>query len=100
MFLKLRDHCGKGTRNISARRSGNLCLLVVSEATPIKSHQHYCLNMNRTTRTTIVDKPKWTGERPWSHNPTQTEKKKKAPQVIKKPEVGESVHPSEEHDSW
>jgi hypothetical protein len=45
-----------------ARVSGSLlwncCLLIMSEATPIKSHQQNCFIMRSTTATTI-DMPKW-----------------------------------------
>ena len=46
-----------------------LCLLVISEATPIKSHQPDFPNMKRI-RMTPKDTPKWTGEILQGLNPT------------------------------
>ena len=47
--LRLSDHCGTGGRK-SVRSQGIRslpinCLLEISEATPMKSHQHGCRNM-------------------------------------------------------
>jgi hypothetical protein len=38
-----------------------LCLLVMSEAKPIESHQHGCPNMS-STRRTPMDMPQWMGK--------------------------------------
>ena len=48
-----------------------LCLLATSEATPIKSHQHYCPNMSWTRRTS-KSMPNWVGERPQGLNSAQS----------------------------
>lgn len=45
-----RDHCrGRTGKIVKCRGSGSLlcdCLLVMLEATPMKSYQHDCLNMS------------------------------------------------------
>ena len=67
-----------------------LYLLAISEATPIKSHQHNYVNMSYI-RTTI-DMPMWIGEWPQGHNPTKTSMGNQG--TLK---VGEIAFPKEEH---
>ena len=50
LHLRLKDHCRRGDRKI-VRSKGQefavrLCLLIMTEATSIKSHQHDCLSMS------------------------------------------------------
>ena len=46
------------------------CLQGMSEAIPIKHHQHGCLHMS-WTRTMPTDMLMWTGESPWGLSPSQ-----------------------------
>ena len=54
-----KDCKSQGIRECAVR----VCLLVMSEATPIKSHQHGCLNMSQT-RITTKGIPKQAGKTP------------------------------------
>lgn len=71
-----------------------VCLLVVSEVTPIKSHQYDCLNRN-WRRMTPINMPKWMGTRPWSFNLTDRTIDKRGVLIL-----GETVFPGEEHTNW
>lgn len=73
-LLRFREHCAKGCRKIlRTRRSGSwhvrLCLLRISEAIPITSYWHDCLN-NSWIRTTRTDMQKWLVESSWILSPT------------------------------
>ena len=50
--------------------SVRLCLLVTSEAAPIRSYQHGCPIIS-WTKMTPIDMPNWTEKSPWGLNPTQ-----------------------------
>lgn len=50
----------QGIRECAVR----VCLLVMSEATPIKSHQHGCLIMSQTWMITTKGMPKQAGKTP------------------------------------
>lgn len=52
-----KDYKRRRIRKFAAR----LCVLVASEAVPIKSHQQDLLNMN-WTKTTLINTPRWTGK--------------------------------------
>lgn len=56
----IKEHCRReGIKNVRAKIkeiSVRLCLLVLSEATPIKSQQHDCSNVS-STMMTLMDMP-------------------------------------------
>lgn len=61
----------------------------MSEATPMKSHQHNCLNIS-WTRTTAINMSEWTGEIPRALNPTQRTKEAESDKSVF-PEIAYSL---------
>ena len=65
LHLRLRDQCGRRSgKTLRAREPGSLlrlCVLVSSEAVPLRSHQHNCINTS-WTRTTTIALLKWMGQ--------------------------------------
>ena len=64
LHLRLREHFGRVQKDCKSQEikefAVRLCHLVMSEATPTKSHQHDCLNMSGT-RTIEMGRPMWSG---------------------------------------
>lgn len=71
LHLRLREHWGQVQRDCKSQEikefAVRLCHLVVSEATPTRSHQHDCLNLSWTTS---IDTPQRT-ESSQGLSPTQ-----------------------------
>lgn len=63
LHLRLREHWGQVQRDCKSQEikefAVRLCHLIVSEATPTRSHQHDCLNLS-WTRATSIDTPQCT----------------------------------------
>lgn len=79
-YLRLRDNVEEGWKDCESRQvevggravgvTVRECLLEMLQATPIKSHQHYCCPEVNWTVAISADMPRWTGKSPWGLNLT------------------------------